>query len=214
MTDSYVAPDGPTQKTPSIQPKHHLLFTVSFLLLFLCLAVLNITKILALDSISIALITIGFVPLVLPYISKNFKSFEIFGVKAELFEKKLESQDQKIDSQEAKLKEQEKIIFNLVRYSMSASIFHHLCGICLLKNYKYENTDSFRREMYFLRDNGYIKPRNDGFIDFGATTDGRNLVDVAEPTPIGKDCVRLRMGDIPEDMLKDLQNLRIKPSEL
>ena len=60
----------------------------------------------------------------------------------------------------------DKRINNLVKYGMSASIFHHLCGIALLHEYKYSDEKPFEREMYFLRDNGFIRPKSDAFLDF------------------------------------------------
>ena len=36
-------------------------------------------------------------------------------------------------------------------HAMSASVFRHLCGVTLLKNYKYFH-DGNRREFYYLRD--------------------------------------------------------------
>jgi hypothetical protein len=114
---------------------------------------------------------------------------------------------QAVETQERRLNEQQEFINNLVKYSLSASIFRHLCGIAILREYKYSNDDSTRREMYFLRDNGFIKPRSGGFLDFNQSLHGRNLVEVAEPTPIGKNCIKLRKEEIPENMLADKPNL-------
>lgn len=72
------------------------------------------------------------------------------------------------------LDEQGRIIEDLVRYAMS-SIFHHLAGIVLLKEYRYRDSDVNRREFYFLRDAGYIKPRYGDFIDFDANLEGANI---------------------------------------
>ena len=61
--------------------------------------------------------------------------------------------------------------------------------------------------MYFLRDNGFIKPLSGGFLDFNQGLHGRNLVEVAEPTPIGRLCIELRKEEIPENMLAGKPNL-------
>jgi hypothetical protein len=127
---------------------------------------------------------------------------------------KLNQLEATIDDTKEQVKTQQETINNLVRYSMSASIFRHLAGIALLKTYTYYNSDSDRREMYFLRDNGFIKPRGSSFLDFDSSLHGRNLVDVAEPTPIGSDCVRLRIDEIPRQWLEDKNNIRIDPSTL
>src|SRR6266496_5990779 len=94
-------------------------------------------------------------------------------------------QEQRVEAQARQLEQQQEMVNQLVRYLMSASIFHHLCGIAVLKEYKYHDDDATRRELYFLRDNGFIKPRSDSCVNFNHTLDQANLVEVAEPTPIG-----------------------------
>lgn len=119
-----------------------------------------------------------------------------------------------VDQQQRALEQQQRAINELVKYSLSASIFHHLCGIALLRTYTYHDGDSNRREMYFLRDNGLVRPKAAAFLDFDARLEGRNLVDVAEPTEIGWTCVALRRAEIPSDMLADRTNLRVDPASL
>jgi predicted nucleotide-binding protein len=100
-------------------------------------------------------------------------------------------------------------IETFVKYFMSASIFHHLCGIALLYHYDYSPGD--HREYYFLRDTGLIEPRSGtGFLDFPDSGPSWNVADVAKPTPIGRLCVKLRRTKIPLEMLdeKNKQNLR------
>jgi Predicted nucleotide-binding protein containing TIR-like domain len=126
----------------------------------------------------------------------------------------IESQKQKTNEQDVRLDQQGRTIEDLVKYAMSASVFHHLAGIALLKEYRYHDNNANRREFYFLRDAGYIKPRYGGFIDFDANLEGANVVDRAEPTPIGYLALRLRKGDIPQDMLADSGNLRIQPGDI
>jgi hypothetical protein len=118
------------------------------------------------------------------------------------------------DQQQIQVNEQQRIIDELVKYAMSASIFRHLCGVTLLKEYRYSHNDGNRREFYFLRDAGYIKPRFDGFIEFDEGLNGRNIAEAAEATPIGRLCVKLRQSEIPPQMLDDRNNLRVKLSEL
>ena len=119
-----------------------------------------------------------------------------------------------VDKQQQLVQEQQQMLDELVKYAMSASIFRHLAGITLLKDYKYFDNDENRREFYFLRDAGYIKPRFEDFIEFNDGLNGRNIADVAEATPIGSLCVKLRQSEIPSQMLDDAGNLRIKPDEL
>ena len=106
-------------------------------------------------------------------------------------------------------------IETFVKYFMSASIFHHLCGIGLLYHYDYSPGD--QREYYFLRDTGLIEPRSDiGFLDFPDSGPKWNVADAAKPTPIGWLCIKLRRDRIPPDMLeeKKRQNLRVDPATL
>lgn len=116
--------------------------------------------------------------------------------------------------QQIRVDEQQRIIYELVKYAMSASIFRHLSGITLLKEYKYSHSETNRREFYFLRDAGYIRPRFDSFIEFNEGLSGSNVAALAEPTPIGRLCVKLRQSEIAQEMIDDLNNLRIKPNEL
>ena len=118
------------------------------------------------------------------------------------------------DQQRIQVDEQQRMISELVKYAMSASIFRHLCGISLLREYKYFHSDANRREFYFLRDAGYIKPRNDGFIEFNEELNGSNVAALAEPTPIGRLCVKLRQSEVAPEMIRDMSNLRMKPDEL
>jgi predicted nucleotide-binding protein len=126
----------------------------------------------------------------------------------------IENQEQRFQDQGRQLERQQEIINQLVKYSMSASIFHHLCGIAILKEYKYSNDDATQRELYFLRDNGFIRPKLDAFLVFNDDLRGKNLVEKAEPTPIGWLCVRLRKEEIPSNMLNDKENLRVDPNTL
>lgn len=119
-----------------------------------------------------------------------------------------------VDEQQRALAEQQRIINEYVKYSLSASIFDHLCGIALLHEYTYHDGASSRREMYFMRDCGLLRPKGMGFLDFDARLDGRNLVEIAEPTEIGWNCIRLRRGEIPGNMLSDRRNLRVDPATL
>ncbi len=126
----------------------------------------------------------------------------------------IESQKHKTNEQGLRIDQQGRIIEDLVKYAMSASIFHHLAGIVLLKEYRYHDSDVNRREFYFLRDAGLIKPKYGDFIDFDAKLDGANVIDRAEPTPIGYLCVKLRKADIPPEMISDAANLRIHADDI
>ena len=151
---------------------------------------------------SLTLVLVGLA--VLPWLDSLIKAAELpGGWKIEFRELK------------AEVARQQDIINALVKYSMSASIFHHLCGIALLRTYTYIDNEANRRELYFLRDNGFIQPRPGmNFVDFGAGIHGRNLVELAEPTPIGWECVRLRKAEVPANMRSDVGNIRVQAETL
>ena len=98
--------------------------------------------------------------------------------------------------------------------SMSADIFHHLCGIAILKEYNY-NHKFFEREMYWLKDSGFIqtKPPNTD-REFYEGINGKNLAEMWQPTELGRSAVKLRKKEIPPDLLVDPGNVKIDPSTL
>ena len=127
---------------------------------------------------------------------------------------RVKNQEEKVRQHGEQLESQQQVINDLVKYSISASIFHHLCGIAILQTYAYRDGETNRREMYFLRDNGFIRPKRGGFLDFNRDLDGQNLVDIAEATPIGWFCIKLRKSEIPSNMTQDKGNLKVDPSQI
>lgn len=92
-----------------------------------------------------------------------------------------------------KLKQQQKIVNDLVIYSVAAQPYKALWDLAHLSEYKYDNTDNFRRWMYFLLDNGLIQPKTpNGWLDFNEQLQGRNLAELAKPTPAGDLLMALR----------------------
>jgi hypothetical protein len=101
--------------------------------------------------------------------------------------------------------------------SMSAPIFQHLCGIALLKRYEYAHMSLTQREWYFLKDSGFIQPRpphNPSELEFNEQRDGENFAEIAEPTEIGWSTIKLHKEDIPSELLRDRENLKIDPATL
>jgi hypothetical protein len=124
----------------------------------------------------------------------------------------LQDHQRTLTDQRHQIETQQANINRLVRYLLSASIFRHLCGIALLHEYRYRHSSPMSREMYFLRDIGFIQPcAHRGFLDFTEAIDGTNLVDFVEPTPIGWSCVALRANEVPADWLQSelRTNLRV-----
>jgi hypothetical protein len=126
----------------------------------------------------------------------------------------VKEQEAKVRQQGEQLEKQQEIINQLVTYSMSRSIFDHLCGITILKYYVYKDDDQSRREMYFLRDHGFIRPKPPlNFVVFEqlpGQDPKKNLAEFAEPTEIVWFYVDIRRSDIPANMLdpKNRNNLR------
>jgi hypothetical protein len=118
-------------------------------------------------------------------------------VQLQTLENHLVSQGERISSQETMLQKQQEIINQLVIYSMSASIYYHLWFISETEEYRYRDEDWFQREMYFLRDNGYIQPIGRGFLTFDRELHDKNLVEVSKLTPVGEFYVQMR-GTPPE----------------
>ncbi len=112
-----------------------------------------------------------------------------------------------VEKTKVQVENQQNLINNLVIYGMSASIFKHLCGIALLIKYSYDD-NTMRRELYFLRDNGYIRPKPPlNFLVFEQLP-SPNLVDFVQLTEIGWFYIKLRNKDIPKDLLEDEKNLK------
>jgi hypothetical protein len=165
-------------------------------------------KLLPTDTVGMALLLI----IVLPWIlgAMPLSEIELLGVKLKLREV---ADEQKQQGQT--LAAHEQTINDLVTYSMSASIFRHLCGIGLLKEYNYEDSEANRREFYFLRDNGFIRPKSAAFLEFNGGTP-HNVCEIAAPTPIGWLSIKLRRGEIPREWLtpERKSNLAVDPSTL
>ena len=118
------------------------------------------------------------------------------------------------DASRIRLNEQQQLINKLVETSMSASTFYHLAGITILHEYKYWQNDKvgelFRRQLYYLKDRGFIGPET---LEFFQEMDDTNLVGKAWPTEIGKIYIALRKGEVPKGWLSvdpsNRQNLKV-----
>jgi len=126
----------------------------------------------------------------------------------------IQTLESKVTRQEQQLSNQQEVINQLVIYSMSASIYYHLWFISETREYFYHEHDWFRREMNYLRDNGYIQPIREGFLTFDHTLHGKNLVDIATHTPVDEFYVKLR-GTPPEvqHMIAEGKPIQWKPGK-
>jgi hypothetical protein len=126
----------------------------------------------------------------LPWIISDIRTVKLPGG----IEITIKTLEDKVKDNASKIESQQEIINKLVKYSMSASIYKPLWYICKGQQYIYHHNPTNERELYFLRDAGYIEPRSGGFLVFDQKINGRNLSDIAKCTPIGEICVQLR-GD-------------------
>jgi predicted nucleotide-binding protein len=91
---------------------------------------------------------------------------------------------------------------------MSDPVFKHLCGIACLKVYEYRDYDLFQREIYFLKDNGFLRLKpNHERVEFDERFADKNLVEVAEPTEAGWSVIKLFKKDIPKELRADKANI-------
>jgi len=73
-----------------------------------------------------------------------------------------ERHHEQIKETNKKVEEQQALINELVKTSMSHSVFRHLAGITILNKYEYledeEIGELFKREFYYLKHRGFIGP--------------------------------------------------------
>lgn len=159
-------------------------FKVLLTILFVSLAFLHaIVKSIQIDSIFLILLCMAILPWIMEVVSK---------LKISGFEVEFKKLTEKIENQQQELESQRKDLLEIVKYSMSESIYTHLWKISTHTEYLYYDNDPFRREMYFLRDAGYIEGIDKKFIDFNKELGGQNLCKIVCLTPIGKKIVGLR----------------------
>jgi hypothetical protein len=102
----------------------------------------------------------------------------------------------------------------LIVNMMPVWTFRHLCGITLLDQYKYQDSDSFRSECEHLKDYGYIKSRDGSIIKFYEISAGQNLVTLIEPTDRGREYIQRRCKDIPKEWFTEGSLERVNRREL
>ncbi len=167
------------------------------------------------DTLGLGLLIVIILPWII--LAVPLSEIELLGVKMKVTQLADEQRQhgEVLTQQSQALTEQGQVINDLVTYSMSASIFRHVCGIGLLREYGYEDNDSNRREFYFLRDNGFIAPKSGGFLEFNNRTP-HNVCEIATPTPIGWLCIKLRKNEVPADWLlpERSANLAVHPNRL
>jgi hypothetical protein len=118
------------------------------------------------------------------------------------FRAELNSVKERIEETSKKVEEQQKLINKLVETSMSPSVFRHLAGITILREYKYWQNEKvgelFQREFYYLKIRGFIGPET---LEFFETMNDTNIAEKARPTDIGKIYITLCKDDVPKEWL-------------
>jgi len=146
---------------------------------------------LGIDTITLSLFVILVLPWFLDWILPRLKSAKIGDLELQFREFRTT-----VKHQYDEIQEQQKKINDMMMYSMSASIYKHLWEIHMGNKtngeYIYKDEPPFRREMYFLRDNGYVRAKGDYPLDFNEGIKDKNLCDFVQLTPIGHFCVELR----------------------
>jgi hypothetical protein len=137
-----------------------------------------------LGSETVALVVLA----VLPWLSTIVESIELPGGGKLLFREFRA----KIAAQEEQLRAQQRIINELVLYSMSFLIFQRLSGIHRAARqggeYLFQgDLEAFRRDLRFLRDHGYLH-----HFHVNELQDGQNLASSLRLTPAGTFYVEFR----------------------
>ena len=98
----------------------------------------------------------------------------------------------KVKRQEVQVEQQQKIINQLVVFSMAFFLFRMLddfyqCEQGTMKEYIFRKTGSFEHNLRWLRDHGYLE-----MIQVGMLHDGQNIANLVKLTPVGRFYVDLR----------------------
>jgi|GEM_PF-4966921 len=144
------------------------------------------------DAANLAIIVLASscaILLFFPQLLGRMKSLELAGFRIEL--------QTQINQVQQTVTAQEQQINILLQTAMSRKIFQHLVGIACLKNYEYHDQWLFQREIYYLKDHGYIRMKDEyERQEFDSGFDGENIVDVTTVTEAGWSIIRLRKHDI------------------
>lgn len=132
-----------------------------------------------------------------PQILDRIKLLQVLGFKLEMIEKVEKRQteldrtqtnlDERMKLQQQELDRQQKIINDLVIYSLSYTLFELLSNFYHGRRVIYTRSAGFDRNLRFLRDHGYI-----GLFRFDRLSEGQDLARVLELTPAGRMMVEQR----------------------
>jgi hypothetical protein len=139
------------------------------------------------DNTILFLLVIALIPWMPDFI--NTVKFGEYEIKFDRLKYKVAEQKEELDKQKI-------MIHEMVIYAMSESIYKHLWEIDYRTSnggeYLYRENPPFKREMYYLRDNGYIENIKADFIDFDSHMHDKDLTQLVKLTPIGNFIIQMR----------------------
>ena len=119
------------------------------------------------DAIGLALFCLAILPWMIPYLQRSVKNIDILGNKIEFLE--------------TEVSKQQRIINDLVIFSISSSLFEILCHIYYRREYRYIPNDGSQRALRFLRDHGYVH-----YFRFDELQHSQDLSQALRLTPAGE----------------------------
>jgi hypothetical protein len=125
------------------------------------------------DTVGLALLLVAILPWIMPYVQRSIKTIDILGNRVEFLE--------------TEVNKQQRLIHDLVIFSISASLVDMLSHLYHRQEYTYHANEGFQRNLRFLRNHGYIH-----YFRFDALHDGQDLVGTLRLTPAGELLVQER----------------------
>jgi hypothetical protein len=130
----------------------------------------------------------------LPHTMRQLRiaEFDAFGLKVKSLEDKLEVQEDKLEVQENKIREQQRVINDIVVFSMAFYLVEMLRDFRRLKaqpngEYKFRKSTAFESNLRYLRDHGHIE-----MIQIRPLADGEDILPKIKLTPAGSRFLELR----------------------
>lgn len=125
------------------------------------------------DNTGLVLILLAIIPWLVPYLQKSVRAIAILGNKIEFLE--------------TEISKQQRIINDLVIFSISSALFELLSCIHHKKEYRYHPTEGNFRNLRFLRNHGYLH-----YFRFDELHDNQDLSQILRLTPAGELLVQER----------------------
>jgi hypothetical protein len=128
---------------------------------------------LTIDTIGLALLFLAILPWIIPYLQRSVKHVDILGNRIEFLE--------------TEVNKQQRVINDLVIFSISSSLVEILSHLYHKKEYKYYANEGGQRNLRFLRNHGYVH-----YFRFDELQNEQDLVGTLRLTPAGELLVQER----------------------